>query len=159
LASISRGVLAIGLLVSFLAALPSLALTYKKIYGVWTARISETELDTIRLRKKHLFERHIIKYERVRIPKRDGSELTTLSESHRTVDKGLWYIVEGQIRARFNRTVDGVLQPHTVNGEESAHTIFIEVRDGQLVLVDLDGEALPPEEQRAFSRPSDVEGE
>jgi hypothetical protein len=147
------------LLVSVFAALPSLALTYKKIYGIWTARISETELDTIRLKKKHFFERNIIKYERVQIPKRDGSELTTLSESQRTVDKGLWYIVEDQIRVRFNRTVDGVPQPHTVNGEEGAHTLFIEVRDGQLVIVDLDGEALPPEEQRAFSRPSDAEGE
>ena len=64
-----------------------------------------------------------------------------------------------RIRIRFNRSVDGVLQPHTVNGAEDVHTLYMEARDGKLVIVDVDGEKLPPEKQQVFSKRGEEEDE
>jgi hypothetical protein len=137
---------------TLLSAIPSMALEDKDVYGVWKAETDDPQVDTIRFKRRHYFDRITLSYSTIKVPKPDGSEISAQKLARKVEDKGLWYVVEGRIRAKFKRSVDGKLDEKSASSDP--YTIYLAKRDGGLVLEEVDGEALPPEQQILFKKTS-----
>jgi hypothetical protein len=128
----------------------------RKVAGIWKGEVGQDRGDTIRIMKRHIFERQIVTYTNIDVKKPDGTTLSSRQVKDRIVDRGRWQLVENRIRLQFNREINGVDTPRTDTPGEDFHTAYLNEAEPEsgaprLVLDEIDDRKLEGTERLVFA--------